>query len=118
MPGAGGRLFELFLLNLPGLRTNHHLAMIKSMTGFGKGEASFGTKKITVELRSLNSKQLDLNIKLPAFYRQSETELRNLVAQRLQRGFRGYNLFPRRILVYAPMKPCIPERQAFPDVPR
>lgn len=60
--------------------------MIKSMTGFGKGEASFGTKKITVELRSLNSKQFDLNIKLPALYRQSETELRNLVAQRLQRG--------------------------------
>ncbi len=60
--------------------------MIKSMTGFGKGEASFGTKKITVELRSLNSKQLDLNIKLPALYRQSETELRNLAAQRLQRG--------------------------------
>ena len=60
--------------------------MIKSRTGFGKGEASFGTKKITVELRSLNSKQLDLNIKLPALYRQSETELRNLVAQRLQRG--------------------------------
>ena len=60
--------------------------MIKSMTGFVKGEASFGTKKITVELRSLNSKQLDLNIKLPALYRQSETELRNLVAQRLQRG--------------------------------
>lgn len=60
--------------------------MIKSMTGFGKGEASFGTKKITVELRSLNSKQLDLNIKLPALYRQSETELRNLVAQRLQHG--------------------------------
>lgn len=45
--------------------------MIKSMTGFGKGEASFETKKITVELRSLNSKQLDLNIKLPALYRQS-----------------------------------------------
>ena len=60
--------------------------MIKSMTGFGKGEASFGTKKITVELRSLNSKQLDLNIKLPALYRQSETELRNLVSQQLQRG--------------------------------
>ena len=60
--------------------------MIKSMTGFGKGEASFGTKKITVELRSLNSKQLDLNIKLPALYRQSETELRNLVSQWLQRG--------------------------------
>lgn len=60
--------------------------MIKSMTGFGKGEASFETKKITVELRSLNSKQFDLNIKLPALYRQSETELRNLVAQRLQRG--------------------------------
>ena len=60
--------------------------MLKSLTGFGKCDASFGTKKITVELRSLNSKQLDLNIKLPALYRQSETELRNLVSQRLQRG--------------------------------
>ena len=60
--------------------------MIKSMTGFGKGEAVIRNKKITVEIRSLNSKQLDLALKLPAVYRQSEYEIRNLVARLLQRG--------------------------------
>ncbi|WP_417015564.1 YicC/YloC family endoribonuclease [Alistipes sp.] len=56
------------------------------MTGFGKGEAVIRNKKITVEIRSLNSKQLDLALKLPAVYRQSEYEIRNLVARLLQRG--------------------------------
>ena len=60
--------------------------MIKSMTGFGKGEATFQNKKITVEIRSLNSKQLDLNLRLPAIYRQSEYELRTLIARTAQRG--------------------------------
>ena len=60
--------------------------MIKSMTGFGKGEATFQNKKITVEIRSLNSKQLDLNLRLPAIYRQSEYELRTLIARTVQRG--------------------------------
>lgn len=60
--------------------------MTKSMTGFGKGEASVGTKKITVEIRSLNSKQLDLNLRLPSAYRQSEYEIRTLVARSLVRG--------------------------------
>lgn len=60
--------------------------MTKSMTGFGKGEATVGTKKITVEIRSLNSKQLDLNLRLPAIYRQSEYELRTLVGRCLVRG--------------------------------
>lgn len=60
--------------------------MIKSMTGFGKGEATFQDKKITVEIRSLNSKQLDLNLRLPAIYRQSEYELRTLIARTVQRG--------------------------------
>ena len=46
--------------------------MVKSMTGFGKGEAALQNKKITVEIRSLNSKQLDLGLRLPAVYRQSE----------------------------------------------
>ena len=40
--------------------------MVKSMTGFGKGEAALRNKKITVEIRSLNSKQLDLSLRLPA----------------------------------------------------
>ena len=60
--------------------------MIKSMTGFGKGEAALRNKKITVENRSLNSKQLDLALRLPAIYRQSEYEIRNLVTRLLQRG--------------------------------
>ena len=60
--------------------------MTKSMTGFGKGEATAGTKKITVEIRSLNSKQLDLNLRLPSAYRLSEYEIRTLVAKYLVRG--------------------------------
>lgn len=60
--------------------------MVKSMTGFGKGEATLRNKKITVEIRSLNSKQLDLSLRLPAVYRQSEYEIRNLIARTIQRG--------------------------------
>ena len=60
--------------------------MVKSMTGFGKGEAALRNKKITVEIRSLNSKQLYLSLRLPAVYRQSEYEIRNLIARTIQRG--------------------------------
>ena len=60
--------------------------MIKSMTGFGKSEATVRNRKITVEIRSLNSKQLDINVKVPPVYRQSEYEIRNIVARRMQRG--------------------------------
>ena len=60
--------------------------MIKSMTGFGKGEAQYGDKKFRVELRSLNSKQLDLSVKLPGRYRAVEAEVRAIVTRELQRG--------------------------------
>ena len=60
--------------------------MVKSMTGFGKGEATLQNKKITVEIRSLNSKQLDLGLRLPAVYRQSEYEIRNIITRTVQRG--------------------------------
>ena len=60
--------------------------MVKSMTGFGKAEATLPNKKITVEIRSLNSKQLDLNLRLPAVYRQSEYEIRGIVTRALERG--------------------------------
>ena len=60
--------------------------MIKSMTGFGKGEAVCGDKRFRVELRSLNSKQLDLSIKLPSKYRAAEAEVRQIVTRELQRG--------------------------------
>lgn len=60
--------------------------MVKSMTGFGKAEVTLSNKKITVEIRSLNSKQLDLNLRLPAVYRQSEYEIRSIVTRALERG--------------------------------
>ena len=50
--------------------------MIKSMTGFGKAEVAIPDKKITVEIRTLNSKQLDLAVKLPSAYRPLEYEIR------------------------------------------
>ena len=60
--------------------------MIKSMTGFGKSEIATSERKITVETRSLNGKQLDLSVKLPARYRQFEYEIRNRATKVLQRG--------------------------------
>lgn len=56
------------------------------MTGFGKAVISFNNKKITAETKSLNSKQLDLAIRLPQQYREIELELRNMVAKSLERG--------------------------------
>ena len=60
--------------------------MIKSMTGYGKATLVANNKKITVEIKSLNSKQMDLSVKLPLPYRDIELELRNLIAQELGRG--------------------------------
>jgi uncharacterized protein (TIGR00255 family) len=60
--------------------------MIQSMTGFGKHVLQLPGKKITVELKSLNSKNLDINARLPQSYREKELELRNLIAQSLSRG--------------------------------
>ncbi len=60
--------------------------MIKSMTGFGKGEAAAGEKKFTVEMRSVNSKQLDLSLKVPGRYRAAEAEIRAGITRLLKRG--------------------------------
>lgn len=56
------------------------------MTGFGRAEETIGNKKFTVEFRSVNSKQLDLNVKMASVYREKEIELRNALASKLQRG--------------------------------
>ena len=56
------------------------------MTGFGKSEVSLPTKKITVEVRSLNSKQLDLSVKLPGIYRSYEFDIRSKAAAAIVRG--------------------------------
>jgi len=60
--------------------------MIQSMTGFGKSSLQLAAKKITVEVKSLNSKGLDLNVRIPSVYREMELGLRNEVAARLERG--------------------------------
>ena len=60
--------------------------MLLSMTGFGKSVVEIPNKKITVEIKSLNSKQLDLSARVPAAYREKELEMRNHIAHRLERG--------------------------------
>lgn len=60
--------------------------MIQSMTGFGKSVIQLPSKKITVELKSLNSKNFDLNARIPAQYREKELKLRNRLSQVLVRG--------------------------------
>ncbi|MDE0598328.1 YicC/YloC family endoribonuclease [Dokdonia genika] len=60
--------------------------MIKSMTGFGKSVVQLPGKKITIEIKSLNSKNLDLNARIPSTYREKELALRNMVAKALERG--------------------------------
>jgi uncharacterized protein (TIGR00255 family) len=56
------------------------------MTGFGKAEGNIGKKKFTVEIKSLNSKQFDLNLRLPSLYRDRELELRSWLSENLLRG--------------------------------
>ncbi len=60
--------------------------MILSMTGFGRGISSSPSKKITVELKSLNSKQLDLSMRVPSYLRELEVEARGILAPMLERG--------------------------------
>ncbi|MBC7525249.1 MAG: YicC family protein [Flavobacterium sp.] len=67
--------------------------MIQSMTGFGKASLQLPTKKITVELKSLNNKGLDLNTRMPSVYREMELGLRNQISQRLERGKIDFSLY-------------------------
>ena len=67
--------------------------MIQSMTGFGKSVIQLPTKKITIELKSLNSKSLDLNARIPSVYREKELEMRNLIASALERGKIDFSLY-------------------------
>ncbi|NVK64505.1 MAG: YicC family protein [Flavobacteriales bacterium] len=60
--------------------------MLKSMTGFGKATGTFQTKKVSVEIRSLNSKSIDLNARVASQYREVEPDIRKLVAKELSRG--------------------------------
>jgi len=63
------------------------------MTGFGKASVQLPNKKITVEVKSLNSKNLDLNVRLPQAFREKELELRNVIAKDLERGKVDFSIF-------------------------
>lgn len=67
--------------------------MLLSMTGFGKSNGVFESKKVSVEIRSLNSKGLDLNVKIPSMYREIETDIRKIVVEHLDRGKVDFGMF-------------------------
>ncbi len=66
--------------------------MIKSMTGFGKSSLELSGKKITIEIKSLNSKNLDVNARMPSQYREKELAFRNSIAKSLERGKVDFSL--------------------------
>ncbi len=67
--------------------------MIQSMTGYGKSLLQLPSKKITVEIKSLNSKNLDINTRVPSSYRVKELEMRKMISKSLIRGKVDFNLF-------------------------
>ena len=67
--------------------------MIQSMTGYGKSVLQLPTKKISIEIKSLNSKNLDLNTRMPSLYREKELDIRKLIALKLERGKIDFSLF-------------------------
>lgn len=67
--------------------------MIQSMTGFGKVTAELPSKKVTVEIKALNSKQLDLSTRIPSVYKEKEMQIRSLLLKSLERGKVEFNIF-------------------------
>lgn len=67
--------------------------MIYSMTGYGKSVLQLPTKKVTIELKSLNSKSLDLNTRMPSIYREKELTIRKLLADALERGKIDFSIY-------------------------
>ncbi len=63
------------------------------MTGFGKAEFEVNNKKFTIEIKSLNSKQLDINTRTPALYREKDIEIRKVISEKLERGKIDFNIY-------------------------
>ena len=75
--------------------------MIQSMTGYGKSDAVYNGKKIHAEIKSLNSKNLDLSTRIAPIYREKEMEIRKLIAAKLERGKVDFNLWVEKDAVQA-----------------
>tara|TARA_R110001592_G_scaffold75476_1_gene228525 strand:- start:1116 stop:1982 length:867 start_codon:yes stop_codon:yes gene_type:complete len=67
--------------------------MIQSMTGYGKSVLQLPTKKVTIEIKSLNSKNLDLNVRIPSYYKEKELDVRKKLASALVRGKIDFSIF-------------------------
>ena len=67
--------------------------MIQSMTGYGKSVLQLPTKKVTIEIKSLNSKNLDLNVRIPSYYKEKELAVRKKIASTLVRGKVDFSIF-------------------------
>ncbi|WP_232829217.1 YicC/YloC family endoribonuclease [Aureibaculum luteum] len=67
--------------------------MIQSMTGYGKAVTELSQKKVTVEIKTLNSKNLDLNVRVPSMYREKELEIRSKLSQQLFRGKVDFSIY-------------------------
>lgn len=87
--------------------------MIQSMTGFGKATLQLPTKKITVEVKSLNSKGLDLNVRMPSVYREMELGLRNEIALKLERGKIDFSIFVESTAEQTSTKVNVPVIKAY-----
>lgn len=87
--------------------------MIQSMTGFGKATLQLPTKKITVEIKSLNSKGLDLNVRMPSVYREMELGLRNQLSTVLERGKVDFSIFMENTAEQTSTKVNVPIVKAY-----
>ena len=67
--------------------------MIQSMTGYGKSVLQLPTKKVTIEIKSLNSKNLDLNVRIPSYYKEKELDVRKKLANALVRGKIDFSIY-------------------------
>ena len=67
--------------------------MIQSMTGYGKATAELSDKKINIEIKSLNSKAMDLSARIAPLYREKEMEIRNEISKMLERGKVDFSLW-------------------------
>lgn len=78
--------------------------MIQSMTGFGKSVISLADKHISVEIKSLNSKSIDINTRIPLIYREKELDFRKLIAEQLLRGKVDFTILVENIGNQTPSK--------------
>ena len=92
--------------------------MILSMTGYGKAVVTYKEKKINIEIKSLNSKALDLSTRIAPLYREKEMDIRRLIAQKLERGKVDFSLWVEKdisCLLYTSPSPRDRQKSRMPS---